>query len=277
MADNTQTPSSANSTGDQQVTMSLTQLQAMMRDTAVAAVTQALTQQSSTARREREDQASSVPPPHRAQPPPPPAGVASDNDTAAPRITHEEFIAVATTTSEYLDNPGNIQGAAEAIGNRHASTAAIPVLVAATRDVITRNDPTHHRSIPVHDMLDSTLWGQHLRVNNRASDAIIHGIERFFRSTLATSFNTQHMMMLSLESLIKAAARNPDLCEDEDFCEGANLLIRELVVDHMAKSGTDAPGLLAARDRARSAKLPDALKEMHTAAIERNKLQKKGN
>jgi len=161
--------------------------------------------------------------------------------------------------------------------NGDAQAGAIPVLVAAVRRFSRRTDPTRRLPFQSHDALDATSWALHLRDNDHAVDAIISELEKYFRTTLSGTHSTVHMIMLALQSFVRSAGRNPDLADDPYFCEGANLLIRELIVDQMAKNGTEAPGLQAARDIGRSLKLPDAIKNMHSAAIERNKQAKKGN
>jgi hypothetical protein len=301
MADNNTSFNSPADAGDETITMTHTQFAQMLRDNAEKARSEIFDQmaasQSVVGDRRPRDTASTSTGPPRSQPqsgggaaaaqrPTPPAPAAGQRPPADSRTLYAVANAAMSqldashdpNAPNYLDVDGAIQAldAANA-GQPDALLAMLPVLLAAAKNTVQRNHPGYIASVPNHHVLESTEWAQHLRTNNHAAAAITSGLEKYFRTTLSGNFNTHHMMMLSLERFIKAAARDPTMADDPDFCEGCNLLIRELAIDQMSKNGTDGPGLQAARDRARSSKLPDVLKDMQTVAVERNKQAKKGN
>jgi hypothetical protein len=168
--------------------------------------------------------------------------------------------------------PGFLQQSAQAVAQ--SPTAAITAVAAASASLSVLLDPSNGTPILIGDALDANKWADCFLGNYFALTIIDRLLHDYFGVILSGPLSTQHLIWLSLSQQLTVAARYPHVARDRNFCEGANLLLRELYIDLAAKSGTPASGLQTMRETARLDKLPDTMVSMNKAAADRAKMKK---
>jgi hypothetical protein len=152
--------------------------------------------------------------------------------------------------------------------------AALIAAGAAAASAASMLNPSNMTPFLVGDVLEARSWAGCMQGNPFAVINMTNHLLQYFSPVLNGPLATQHMLWASLSHHLVLAARFPTIANDPNFCESANVLMRELYIDLSAKSGTPAVALQTMRETARLDKLPEMFAQMNKAAADRIKMKK---
>jgi hypothetical protein len=135
-------------------------------------------------------------------------------------------------------------------------------------------NPSNQVAFLLGDVLEARKWARCMHGNPFAVISMVQLLTQYFSSVLQGPLSTQHLLWSSLQHHLVVAARFPIVASDPNFCESANLLMRELYIDLSAKSGTPASALQTMRETARLDQVPEMFTQMNKAAADRIKMKK---